>query len=478
MHATRYSHKIHWVFPISDCSIRLSSLSNFIHRLYRGAERPYTIQSMLHINRSRGSHEPVDANKMAAGNDYFPAALRYCVIDNIRIGNHIGRGANGRILEAKWEGIAVAVKEIHSIFMNEVSDLEFQSFKRSFLLECEQSSRLHHPNIVRFFGIYHPPGARVPSLVMERLHCSLTSLLENNPVVPIGTKVSIIKDVALGLRYLHTRNPPIIHRDLSSNNVLLSKGMEGKIGDLGTARLVDPRRQSRMTTAPGTAHFMPPEALEDITNIHYGKELDVFSFGCVMLHTLSHQWPTPSQAAIINPETGLITGCRSEAERRSRYFERIDRSRLDMLIPLIENCLSNLPKNRPSIVRVCDQLEGQLVDRECTSSNELTVSTLQQEIQQKDAEIQRKNIEIQRKDGEIQQKDIEIQMKENQLQERDIKIQKKDTEIQRNYYEIQQKNAEIQQLTSDVSKLQIATTHSLVSKQCIIIHCHCLQCWG
>ena len=130
---------------------------------------------------------------------------------------------------------------------------------------------------------------------MEQLHCSLTSLLEENPVVPIGTKLSIIKDVALGLRYLHTRNPPIIHRDLSSNNVLLSKGMEGKIGDLGTARLVDPRRQSRMTQAPGTAHFMPPEALaEDGTNICYGRKLDVFSIGCVMLHTLSHEWPSPS----------------------------------------------------------------------------------------------------------------------------------------------------------------------------------------
>ena len=110
---------------------------------------------------------------MAGGDEDFPAALRDCVIDCIRIGKQIGRGANGRILEAKWEGIVVAVKEIHSIFMNEVSDVEFQSFKRSFLHECEQSSRLRHPNIVRFFGIYHPPGARVPSLVMERLHCSL-----------------------------------------------------------------------------------------------------------------------------------------------------------------------------------------------------------------------------------------------------------------------------------------------------------------
>ena len=388
---------------------------------------------------------------MAGSDDNFSLALRDCVIDNIVIGNQIGRGANGRILEAKWEGIIVAVKEIHSIFVNEISDTEFQSFKRSFLRECEQSNRLRHPNVVRFFGIYHPPGARVPSLVMERLHCSLTSLLEENPLVPIGTKLSIIKDVALGLRYLHTRNPPIIHRDLSSNNVLLSKGMEGKIGDLGTARLVDPRRQSRMTQAPGTAHFMPPEALaEDVTNIrHYGKELDVFSFGCVMLHILSHQWPTPSQAVIINTETGLVTGGRTEVERRSKYFERIDRSRSDVLIPLIESCLSNLPKNRPSIVRVCDQLEGQLVDSETVSTTELTVYVMQQELQQKDDEIQRK-------DAEIQRKNAEIQHLTTALHDKDVTMET---------------------LRADMSKLQIATSHPLpnkVSKQCVIIHYHYL----
>ena len=387
---------------------------------------------------------------MASEIDNFPPALWDCVIDNITIGDQIGRGANGRILEAKWEGIVVAVKEIHSIFMNEVSDLEFQSFKRNFLRECEQSSRLRHPNIVRFFGIYHPPGARVPSLVMERLHCSLTSLLENHPVVPIGTKISIIKDVALGLRYLHTRNPPIIHRDLSSNNVLLSKGMEGKIGDLGTARLLDPRRQSRMTIAPGTIDFMPPEALENIANIRYGKELDAFSFGCVMLHTLSHQWPTPLQAAVINPDTGVISGCRSEAERRSQHLERIDRSRSDVFIPLIESCLSNLPKNRPSIVRVCDQLEGQLVDREHTSSNELTVSVLQQEIQQKEVELQRKDNEIQGKNSEIQMKDIEIQ--------------RKNAEIQYLTTSLHDKHMMLETLRSDMSKLQITSTHSLSKK--------------
>ena len=381
---------------------------------------------------------------MASGDDeHFPLALRDYVIGNITTSRQIGKGANSRVLEAKWEGTIVAVKQIHSI-LNDFNNQDVHLFNRRFLRECEQSIRQRHPNIVRFFGIYYPPGARVPSLVMERLHCSLTSLLEDNPVVYIETKLSIIKDVGLGLRYLHTRNPPIIHRDLSSNNVLLSKGMEGKIGDLGTARLVDldPRKQSKMTLAPGTANFMPPEALEDVANIHYGKELDVFSFGCVMLHTLSHQWPTPSQAVIINPDTGLVTG-RTEVERRSQYFERIDRSRSDVLIPLIESCLSNLPKNRPSIVRVCDQLEGQLVDRE---SNELTLLALQQEIQQKNTVIQRKDVEIQKRDTEIIRNHAEMQRK-------DAEIQKKDTEITRNYAEIQKKNAELQKKDTEKQRI-------------------------
>ena len=95
--------------------------------------------------------------------------------------------------------------------------------------ECEQSSRLRHPNVVSFFGIYLPPDARVPSLVMERLHCSLTNLLEQTPDIPIGTKMSILYDVSLGVRYLHSHTPPIIHHDLSSNNVLLKKIWKQKL---------------------------------------------------------------------------------------------------------------------------------------------------------------------------------------------------------------------------------------------------------
>ena len=253
------------------------------------------VQKWSRVSQGAAVFEPLMAG--------IPSLLQDYIIDNIQLGKQIGGGAHGRILEAKLGGAIVAVKEIHSIFINEVSEPEFQSYKRNFLRECEQSSRLRHPNIVRFLGIYHPPGARVPSLVMERLHCSLTNLLEHNVDIPIGIKLSIVYDVALGLRYLHSCNPPIIHRDLSSNNVLISKGMEGKIGDLGTVRLVDPTRQSRMTKAPGTVDFMPPEALAATEDVKYERELDVFSFGCVMLHTLSHQWPTPSEPVVTDPVT-------------------------------------------------------------------------------------------------------------------------------------------------------------------------------
>ena len=220
---------------------------------------------------------------MAAFND-VPASLQSNIITDIQLGRVIGGGAHGRILEAKWEGSVVAVKQIHSIF-EEVSAQEFEILKNKFLLECDRSNRLRHPNVVRFFGIYFPPRARIPNLVMERLHCSLNHLLERNPIIHLDIKMSILHQIGLGLRYLHTRVPPIIHRDLSSNNVLISKGMEAKIADLGTIRFLDPSRNSPMSMVPGTQDFMPPEVLVNDPSIKYGKELDVFSFGCVMLAT-------------------------------------------------------------------------------------------------------------------------------------------------------------------------------------------------
>ena len=82
-------------------------------------------------------------------------------------------------------------------------------------------------------------------------------------ILPKEIGYSIFHDVALGLCYLHSQTPSIIHRDLSSNNVLLASNMTAKISDMGVARILNltPLQVSRMTQTPGTAAYMPPEVM-------------------------------------------------------------------------------------------------------------------------------------------------------------------------------------------------------------------------
>ena len=145
--------------------------------------------------------------------------LKDLTINNIELGDVIGRGASGKILRGNWKGAPCAVKQ------EIASEKEFAAFRAAFVEECRRSIRLRHPNIVQFFGVYYPPSASsgLPCLVMELLHCSLTSFVETNSEISHKIKLSILHDISLGLRFLHTSSPPIIHRDLSSNNVLISR---------------------------------------------------------------------------------------------------------------------------------------------------------------------------------------------------------------------------------------------------------------
>jgi len=157
-----------------------------------------------------------------------------------------------------------------------------------------------------------------------------------------------------------------------------------------------------MTKAPGTIDFMPPEALAASENVKYERELDVFSFGCVMLHTLSHQWPTPSEPVVTDPLTFEMKA-KSEVERRSSYFDKISEGKPSALIPLIKGCLNNIPKKRISIVEVCGKLE-RLADKQRLSIDDIDLpsSALQQEIERKDAEIRNKDMQIQHQANEIE----------------------------------------------------------------------------
>ena len=146
-------------------------------------------------------------------------------------------------------------------------------------------TKLRHPHIVQFLGLCYLEGSTLPVLVMERMDSSLDDLLEGAPGLPLALKRSLLTDVVRGLLCLHTRDPPIVHRDLSSRNVLLTSSLTAKISDLGNARIVPDQLARAFTRMPGTMVYMPPEASHE--GSRYGSPLDIFSYGHLALFTLT-----------------------------------------------------------------------------------------------------------------------------------------------------------------------------------------------
>ena len=189
---------------------------------------------------------------------------------------------------------------------------------------------------------------RLPVMVMEKMQHSLRGVVENYDNIPLNVKLSILDEVCLGLRYLHSRNPPIIHRDLTPNNILLSNHLEAKITDLGVAKVLSSDNQKTRTKLSGTPDFMPPEALG--TNPIYRPSLDIFSYGGVILNVTTQLWPQPTSLVEFDPDTGrreLV----SEVKRREQYLDKMTGGAAD-LKPLVISCLDNNPKSRPPVTQI------------------------------------------------------------------------------------------------------------------------------
>ena len=276
------------------------------------------------------------------------------------LNKELGHGAYGKVFAVKYCEMICAAKEIHSILVEGVGEAEMHQTIRSFLRECHQCSALRHPNIVQFLGIYYPPevgGAirrmQLPVMVMEMMADSLTSFVDRYEKIPIQIKFSIVHDVSLGLCYLHNHHPPIAHRDLSPNNVLLTAHHVAKISDLGVAKVIQADSRKTMTKAPGTVDFMPPEALDK--SPVYGPPMDVFSFGGIILHTFNQQWPSPSSQMQFDPKSRKMIAL-SEVERRQEYLDKMI-GEAKVLRSLVEECLDYDPVVRPSIAAVCERIQ-------------------------------------------------------------------------------------------------------------------------
>ena len=299
-------------------------------------------------------------------------------------GKVIGNGSYGQVIEVHVHGTLCAAKEIHQILIRHDNA---NHVKRSFQAECVKSSRILHPNIVQVLGIYYPtPRATLPWLVMEMMDTSLKGLIENRERegIPLHFKLSILVDVAQGLEFLHAQD--IVHRDLSSNNVLLTKQLVAKIADLGVAKVIEQNKMMTQTQTPGTLHFMPPEALS--SKPRYGLPVDMFSLACVALHVMSCKWPEPKDR-VLEVEDSLVA--LTEVQRRDEYLQS-QFCNIPTLRSLIETCLHNKPEKRPKISEVCmafKRLKAS-IDKEVPFATANSIQ-LYEEVHQ--GNQQRKNIE-------------------------------------------------------------------------------------
>ena len=151
------------------------------------------------------------------------------------------------------------------------------------------------------------------------------------------------------------RPRPLIHRDLTANNVLLTSNLSAKIADLGVAKIVNlnpAQLAARMTTCPGTPAYMPPESLSNAPR--YDQKLDVFSFGNLILHVCTHQWPLPTPLLSYDPQDPDHPISLNEVQRRQHYLDMMDiRSPLRSLA---ERCLHNMPQRRPTTATIVSEL--------------------------------------------------------------------------------------------------------------------------
>ncbi|KAJ9559171.1 hypothetical protein OSB04_013785 [Centaurea solstitialis] len=213
---------------------------------------------------------------------------------NMALKEKIGEGSFGTVHRAVWDGFDVAVKtlfmeqDFHPERFNEFWREASPSLQTMFPVAIMR--RLHHPNIVLFMGVVtQPPNLSIVTEYLSR--GSLFRLLHKprpEEVLDERRRLKMAFDVAKGMNYLHKRNPPIVHRDLKSPNLLVDENYTVKVCDFGLSRLKANTFLSSKSLA-GTPQWMAPEVLNDEPS---NEKSDVYSFGVILweLVTLQEPW--------------------------------------------------------------------------------------------------------------------------------------------------------------------------------------------
>ena len=239
----------------------------------------------------------------------------------------IGSGGWGEVLEGT---VRVAMKRLHIAILNKRN---LERLQREMRLLAE----VRHPNLVQFIGAVFDQSP--PLIVTELLDINLRQAYEQNQLGP-GDRLLIFIDIAKALDYLHQRYEPIIHRDVSTPNILLQRmpnnQWKGKVSDLGSANFL----QDAQTMGEGAIVYSPPEVIPqpfalDTEPPPQTVKIDVYSYGVVVCEVTASQFPSQ--------------------ENRREMFRRVQRDHPQMY-ELIVECTKRDPSDRPTMAEVLAEL--------------------------------------------------------------------------------------------------------------------------
>ena len=274
------------------------------------------------------------------------------------------------MVKASLDQVPCAAKILHKIFLDS-QDPGLTKFITIFEQECQILRDLKHPSIVQFLGVVQDPNTKKPILLMELMKESLTGFLESSPTnVPYHLQVNI--SIALAVAHLHRNG--ILHRDLSSNNILLNENYKVKVTDFGMSKIsaCDPSMtRSQSTKCPGTLVYMPPEALRP--QPRYSDKIDSFSIGVLLVQIATRNFPAPTETSITRDDPtspwGEIDVPIPEIERRRSDIVKISASH--GFLSIFNNCLKDKSQDRPTAAQLCQNL-GELKNTQTYSDSVMT----------------------------------------------------------------------------------------------------------
>ena len=395
------------------------------------------------------------------------STFRKLVIENVLFTDaKLGSGSDATVFGVNWNGTVCAAKRLHEILLEDQSSGGVAKLISNFEAECLTWSKLRHPGVVQFLGVHIDRRSRLPVLVMEKMDTSLRTYLEEHSKeeFPFDQKAFVLHQVTQALAYLHSQNPPLVHHDLSPNNVLLNVvSFATKVSDFGMSRAINPSALSRKSSIKGTQVFMAPEALHDPPR--YNEKLDVFSFGNVVISTLTHKWPNPGPPTKYKGDVFVAV---TELQRREHYVVKFTAQEKQLFLPIVRQCLENRPDKRPSSVMLVQELRRIESSLPRGSHVAIPIEHLRQQLSAKEKECRQKDEAMKEKDAALKEKDIamramqaDIQQLRSQNSVLHQQLAAKEAEVRQSEEVVREKNATIQAQQAEIQRLRDQPAMSL-----------------